>query len=512
MNSEVFEALGLLERERGIPVDFMVDRIKKAIVTACKNSYGNEDTIINMEPGKGAFEVFLRKTVVEELTDPGREILLEKAREIDPAAAVDSIVNVPLNTKEFGRIAAQTARNIIRQGIRDGERGQMMQEFQSKHQELVSALVERIDPRTGAATLKIGKAEAVLPKNEQVGNEELKEGDHIKVYVADVRETEKGPRAMISRTHPDLVKRLFETEVPEIYDGTVEIKAVSRDVRAMTDENGRRIEAAGPSVPVEITGLDDVPAGGDIMNAVSDERLARELVEQRRTQQKEEMFNSQTKVTLDNLFDQMQQGEMKELQIIVKADVQGSVEAVRQSLEKLSNEEVRVKVIHGGVGAINESDVMLANASNAIIVGFNVRPEPLAEDNAKRSGVDMRLYRIIYDCIEEMESAMKGMLAPKFREVLLGRAECRQVYKITNVGMVVGGHVTSGKITRSAEIRVVRDGIVIAEDKMASLKRFKDDAKEVAEGYDCGITLEKFSDVKEGDVLEAFIMEEYKED
>lgn len=234
MNSEVFEALGLLERERGIPVEFMVDRIKKAIVTACKNSYGNEDTVINMEPGKGAFEVFLRKTVVEELTDPGKEILLEKAREIDPSAAVDSIVNVPLNTKEFGRIAAQTARNIIRQGIRDGERGQMMQEFQSKHQELVSALVERIDPRTGAATLKIGKAEAVLPKNEQVGNEELKEGDHIKVYVADVRETEKGPRAMISRTHPDLVKRLFETEVPEIYDGTVEIKAVSREAGSRT--------------------------------------------------------------------------------------------------------------------------------------------------------------------------------------------------------------------------------------------------------------------------------------
>ena len=287
--------------------------------------------------------------------------------------------------------------------------------------------------------------------------------------------------------------------------------AVGR-VRAMTDENGNRIEEAGPSVPVEITGLDDVPTGGDIMNAVSDERLARELVEQRRTEQKEEIFNSQTKVTLDNLFDQMQQGEMKELQIIVKADVQGSVEAVRQSLEKLSNDEVRVKVIHGGVGAVNESDVMLANASNAIIVGFNVRPDPVAEDNAKRSGVDMRLYRIIYDCIEEMESAMKGMLAPKFREVQLGRAECRQVYKITNVGAVIGGHVTSGKLTRAAEIRVVRDGIVIAEDKVSSLKRFKDDVKEVADGYDFGMTLEKFNDVKEGDVLEAFIMEEYKED
>ncbi|MDC0700489.1 translation initiation factor IF-2, partial [Blautia wexlerae] len=338
--------------------------------------------------------------------------------------------------------------------------------------------------------------------------------------VADMKELKANPdraakgtvvEARLDKGRGPIATILVQNGTLRTGDIVVAGTAVGR-VRAMTDENGRRIEEAGPSVPVEITGLDDVPAGGDIMNAVSDERLARELVEQRRTQQKEEMFNSQTKVTLDNLFDQMQQGEMKELQIIVKADVQGSVEAVRQSLEKLSNEEVRVKVIHGGVGAINESDVMLANASNAIIVGFNVRPEPLAEDNVKRSGVDMRLYRIIYDCIEEMESAMKGMLAPKFREVLLGRAECRQVYKITNVGMVVGGHVTSGKITRSAEIRVVRDGIVIAEDKMASLKRFKDDAKEVAEGYDCGITLEKFNDVKEGDVLEAFIMEEYKED
>ena len=232
--SEVFEALSLLEKERGIPVDFMVDRIKKAIVTACKNSYGNEDTVINMDPETGVFEVYLRKTVVEDVEEPGKEILLEKAREIDPTATAGDTVSVHLNTKEFGRIAAQTARNIIRQGIRDGERGQMMQEFQSKHQELVTALVERIDPRTGAATLRIGKAEAVLPKSEQVGGEELKEGDHVKVYVVDVRETEKGPRAMISRTHPDLVKRLFETEVPEIYDGTVEIKAVSREAGSRT--------------------------------------------------------------------------------------------------------------------------------------------------------------------------------------------------------------------------------------------------------------------------------------
>lgn len=234
MNSEVFEALNLLEKERGIPVDFMLDRIKKAIVTACKNSYGNEDCVINMDPAKGTFDVYLRKTVAEEIEDQGKEILVEDARKIDPSAAAGEIVAVQLNTKEFGRIAAQTARNIIRQGIRDGERGQMMQEFQSKHQELVTATVERIDPRTGAATLLIGKAEAVLPKSEQVGGEQFREGDHIKVYVVDVKETEKGPRAMISRVHPDLVKRLFESEVPEIYDGTVEIKAVSREAGSRT--------------------------------------------------------------------------------------------------------------------------------------------------------------------------------------------------------------------------------------------------------------------------------------
>ncbi|MCY1714970.1 translation initiation factor IF-2 [Caproiciproducens galactitolivorans] len=282
-------------------------------------------------------------------------------------------------------------------------------------------------------------------------------------------------------------------------------------VRAMTDADGNKIDSAGPSVPVEITGLDDVPTGGDIFNAVSDERLARELVEQRRNEMKEERFNSRTKVTLDNLFDQMKQGDMKELQIIVKADVQGSVEAVRQSLEKLSNDEVRVNVIHGGVGAISESDVMLAYASNAIIVGFNVRPDPVAEENAKRDGVDMRLYRIIYDCIDEIESAMKGMLAPKYREVALGKAECREVYKITSVGTIAGAHVTTGKITRAAQIRVVRDGIVITEDKIDSLRRFKDDVKEVAEGYDCGIGLEKFNDIKQGDIFEAFMMEAYKE-
>lgn len=282
-------------------------------------------------------------------------------------------------------------------------------------------------------------------------------------------------------------------------------------VRVMTNDKGERVQEAGPSVPVEITGLDEVPVGGDIFDAVSDERLARTLVEQRKAAKKEEIFNAQTKVTLDNLFDQMKLGEVKELQIIVKADVQGSVEAVKQSLEKLSNEEVRVNVIHGAVGAINESDVMLAEASNAIIVGFNVRPDSVAAENAERSGVDMRLYSIIYDCINEIEAAMKGMLAPKTREVVLGMAECRNVIKIKSVGTVAGSYVKSGKIQRNGGVRVIRDGIVIAEDTIASLQRFKDSVKEVNEGYECGIGLEKFNDLKEGDMFEVYTIEEYRD-
>ncbi len=286
--------------------------------------------------------------------------------------------------------------------------------------------------------------------------------------------------------------------------------AVGR-VRSMSNERGEKIREAGPSVPVEIMGLDSVPTAGDVFNAVTDERLARELVEQRRDAAKEEQFKQYQKVTLDNLFDQMQQGEMKELNVIVKADVQGSVEAVRQSLEKLTNEEVRVRVIHGAVGAVSESDVMLANASNAIIVGFNVRPEPLAIAAAKAASVDMRMYRIIYDCIEEIESAMKGMLAPKTREVLHGRAEVREVYKISGVGTVAGCYITDGKVYRNDLLRVVREGIIIADDKMISLKRFKDDQREVAEGYECGIGLEKFNDIHVGDVFETYIIEEYRD-
>jgi len=287
--------------------------------------------------------------------------------------------------------------------------------------------------------------------------------------------------------------------------------AVGR-VRAMLDDNGRSINEAGPSVPVEITGLAEVPSAGDIFNAVADEKLAREFAEQRRHAEREQQFSQYKKVTLDNLFSQIAEGDMKELAVVVKADVQGSVEAVKQSLEKLSNEEVRVRVIHGGVGAISESDVMLADASNAIIIGFNVRPDPVAEANAELEGVDVRMYRVIYDAIDDVKAAMKGMLAPKFRDVNIGRIEVRTTYKISSVGTIAGCYVQDGHIQRSAMVRVVRDGIVVAEDEIDSLKRFKDDVKEVRSGFECGIGLKKFNDIKEGDIFEAYITEEYRED
>ena len=283
--------------------------------------------------------------------------------------------------------------------------------------------------------------------------------------------------------------------------------AVGR-VRAMTNHKGQKVTDAGPSVPVEIIGMGEVPGAGDDFHAVADERMARELVEQRKHEQKMAASAPVGKVSLEDLFSQIKQGEMKDLNIIVKADVQGSAEAVKASLEKLSNEEVRVRVIHCAVGAISESDVMLATTSNAIIVGFNVRPDNNAKESAARNNVDMRMYRVIYDCINEIETAMKGMLAPKFKEVELGQAEVRNVFRITGVGMVAGCYVTGGKMQRGAQMRLLRDNIVIYDGAIASLQRFKDSVKEVAAGYECGITFEKFQDIKEGDIIEAFVMEQ----
>mgnify|MGYP000513706268 CR=1 FL=1 len=286
--------------------------------------------------------------------------------------------------------------------------------------------------------------------------------------------------------------------------------AVGR-VRAMMSDKGQKLTTAGPSVPVEITGLGEVPEAGAHFNAVADERLARELVEQRKEEEKRKANAPITKVSLEDLFSQIQAGEMKNLNIIVKADVMGSVEAVKASLEKISNDEVRVRVIHGAVGAINESDVMLAATSNAIIVGFNVRPDAAARDSAARNHVDMRMYRVIYDAIDEIEAAMKGMLAPKFREAVIGHAEIRQTYKVSSVGTVAGCYVQDGKIQRACDVRIVRDGIVVHEGHLASLQRFKDSVKEVAQGYECGLSFEKYNDIKVGDIVEAYVMEQIEQ-
>ena len=285
--------------------------------------------------------------------------------------------------------------------------------------------------------------------------------------------------------------------------------AVGR-VRVMTNDKGRTVKTAGPSVPVEITGLADVPAPGDEFNAVTDERMARELVEQRRQAAKDAAANVMQKVTLDNLFAKMQEGEMKELPLVVKADVQGSAEAVKASLEKISNEEVRVKVIHAGVGAINESDILLASTAGAIIVGFNVRPDAAAQASGQRSNVDMRFYRVIYDAIDEIEAAMKGMLAPQFEEAIIGHAEVRMTYKVSAVGTIAGCMVKDGKVTKDAQVRVLRDNIVIHQGEVGSLQRFKDAAKEVTAGYECGMSILKFNDIKEGDIFECFVMQEIK--
>jgi len=340
------------------------------------------------------------------------------------------------------------------------------------------------------------------------------------LLVAEIRELKANPdrlakgtviEARLDKGRGPIATILVQNGTLRTGDTIIAGTAVGR-VRVMTNHNGKPVKKAGPSVPVEITGLAEVPSAGDIFNAVENERLAKELVEQRKHEAKEELFKAYKKVTLDNLFSHISEGDIKELPIIVKADVQGSVEAVKQSLEKIGNDEVRVRVIHGGVGAVKESDVMLANASNAIIVGFNVTTDPIAAESANRDGVDVRLYRIIYDAIDELTTAMKGMLAPKFREVNMARIEVRNVFKITNVGTVAGCYILSGKVTRHCEIRVVRDGVIVAVDKIDSLKRFKDDVKDVAEGYECGISLNKFSDIKDGDIFEAFVVEEYRED
>ena len=349
-----------------------------------------------------------------------------------------------------------------------------------------------------------------------MGLEELLE---MVILTAEVQELKANPNrrakgtvieARLDKTRGPIATLLVQNGTLNQGDIVIAGTAVGR-VRVMTNDKGRTVKTAGPSVPVEITGLAEVPAPGDEFNAVTDERMARELVEQRKQAAKDAAANAMQKVTLDNLFAKMQEGEMKELPLIVKADVQGSAEAVKASLEKISNEEVRVRVIHTGVGAINESDILLASTAGAIIVGFNVRPDAGAQASAQRTAVDMRFYRVIYDAIDEIEAAMKGMLAPKFQEAVIGHAEVRMTYKVSAVGTIAGCMVKDGKVTRDAQVRVLRDNIVIHEGEVGSLQRFKDAAKEVTAGYECGMSILKFNDIKEGDVFECFVMEEVKQ-
>ncbi|MBR1457472.1 MAG: translation initiation factor IF-2 [Oscillospiraceae bacterium] len=336
------------------------------------------------------------------------------------------------------------------------------------------------------------------------------------VLLAEVQELKANPNraargtvieARLDKGRGPIMTVLVQNGTLKLGDIIIAGTAVGR-VRTMINDKGQRVTEAGPSTPVEISGLNEVPSAGDVFNAVADERMARELAEERRIQQSKNAMPGTKKVSLEDLFNQIQAGEMKTLNLIVKADVQGSAEAVKTSLEKISNDEVRVKVIHSAVGAINESDVMLAATSGAIIVGFNVRPDNAARDSAVRSNVDMRMYRVIYDCINEIEAAMKGMLAPKFREAVIGHAEVRETYKVSKVGTVCGCYCTDGKIQRGCEVRVLRDNIVIHEGSLASLRRFKDDVREVASGYECGMQVEKFNDIKVGDVIECFVMEQ----
>jgi len=338
------------------------------------------------------------------------------------------------------------------------------------------------------------------------------------LLVADVRELKANPNreargtvieSKLDKGRGPVATVLVQNGTLKIGDIVVVGTSVGR-VRAMIDDRGNRVKTAEPSVPVEILGLSSTPSGGDLFYVVESEKKARDVVDERIAKQKEEALQATQKASLESLFNQIEQGKIKDLNIIVKADVQGSVEAVKQSLEKLSNDEVRIRIIHGGVGGVNDSDVMLASASNAIIVGFNVRPDANAISSAEKAEVEIRLYRVIYNAIEEIEAAMKGMLDPEFKEVVQGHAEIRQTFKVSGVGTIGGSYVLDGKISRNSQVRVVRDSIVIHEGVLNSLKRFKDDVKEVASGYECGIGIENFNDIKEGDIVESFIMEEIK--
>lgn len=498
----------LVERPPVVVVMGHVDHGKTSLLDAIRHTSVTDTEAGGITQHIGAYSVKLNDRVITFLDTPGHEAFTTMrargAQVTDVAilvvAADDGIMPQTIEAINHAKAAGVTIVVAINKIDKDGANPERVKQ----------SLVEYglVPEEWGGDTVCVE-----ISAKKRINIDGLLE---MVLLVADMQELKANPsrdaqgtviEAEIDKGRGPVATVLVQNGTLNVGDFVIAGTAVGR-VRAMINDKGRRVKTAAPSTPVEILGLSEAPSGGDTFMVVANEKLARDVAEQRKQERQETKFNQVVKVSLDNLFSQIDEGNMKELDIIVKADVQGSVEAVKQSLEKLSNDEVRVKVIHGGVGAVNESDVMLANASNAIIVGFNVRPDAGAVASAEQQEVDIRLYRVIYQAIEEIEAAMKGMLDPEYKEAVLGYAEVRQTFKVSNVGTIAGCYVTQGKIQRNAEIRIVRNGIIIHEGKIDSLKRFKDDAKEVAENFECGLGVENFNDIKEGDTLECFVMEE----
>ena len=496
----------LVERAPVVVVMGHVDHGKTSLLDAIRNTHVTEGEAGGITQHIGAYRVKINGKDITFLDTPGHEAFTSMrargAQVTDIAilvvAADDGIMPQTVEAINHAKAAGVPIIIAINKMDRQGADPETIKQELTKY--------DLVPEEWGGDTICVP-----VSALKRTGIQDLLE---MVLVVTEVKELKANPNraakgivieAKLDKGKGPVATVLVQNGTLKLGDAVIAGTTVGR-VRVMTDDKGNKIEVAGPSVPVEIMGLSEVPNAGDVFYSVEDEKMARELVEKRKHDEKEEQFKANSKVSLDDLFTQIS-GGVKELKIIVKADVQGSAEAVTASLSKLSNEEVKVSVIHTGVGGISESDVMLAAASNAIIVGFNIRPDKNAIDSAARQQVDIRTYRIIYECIEEIEAALKGMLAPKFKEVILGRAQVRQVIKVPNVGSIAGSMVTDGKITRNASIRVLRDSVVIYEDKISSLRRFKDDVKEVAQGYECGIGLDKFNDLKDGDVFEAYTME-----
>ncbi|MBR3791832.1 MAG: translation initiation factor IF-2 [Clostridia bacterium] len=485
-----------------------VDHGKTSLLDAIRNTSVTDTEAGGITQHIGAYSVRLNDRDITFLDTPGHEAFTTMrargAQVTDVAilvvAADDGIMPQTIEAINHAKAAGVTIVVAINKIDKEGANPERVKQMLVEH--------ELVPEEWGGDTVCVE-----ISAKQRINIENLLE---MVLLIADMKELKANPdkpakgtviEAKIDKGRGPVATVLVQDGTLNVGDIVIAGTAVGH-VRAMVNDKGRRIKTAGPSTPVEILGLSEAPSGGDTFRVVKDEKLARDVAESRKHDEKETKFNATVKVSLDNLFSQIDEGNMKELNVIIKADVQGSVEAVKQSLEKLSNEEVRVRAIHGGVGAVNESDVMLANASNAIIVGFNVRPDAGAAAAASQHDVDIRLYRVIYQAIEEIEAAMKGMLDPEFKEVVIGHAEVRQTFKVSGVGTIAGSYVTDGKITRNGQIRLVRNGIVVHEGSIDSLKRFKDDAKEVADGFECGIGIENFNDIKEADIIECFIMEE----